>query len=653
MMSIMLISTKQVSAQWALGGNVFTAPGGCVKAKFGTLNDGCDILFINSAIERMRLTSDGYFGIGTTTPMRVFHVNGDIRFENLPAESQTTALMIDANGDLSTRVLQISNWNTAYGWGNHAGLYRPASWVPTWNNVTNKPNFANVATSGSYNDLSNKPNLSIADWNNAYTWGNHATAGYLKSFTETDPLWTASPSYEITGTNITNWNTAYTWGNHDTVGYLMEETDPQWIADSVNYYTKSNLQVDGQSQVHYGNLTNVPTDLSDFSDSTNLLFDGDWSSLSGDAPNISFFNNDTGYITSPIDDDADPVNELQQLALSETALMLTQGNSVELKDLNYWSLNQTRDVYYRNGKVGVGLMNPKHSLHVHGNERNMGDETGDLNFERTEFNGTDKGHILLPHPLRTRSVIQITNMETGTDENDGLQLMAIGKNAIIKNKEQGKLTLQSTGLRQEFTANGDVLIGGTGQTHFFVSQSGNVGVGTSNPGAKLDVNGNMHIKGNSALVQFENSNTGHKWEIYSGGSIGNNGLGIFDRTTSQYLIAFAANGNVGIGTENPSLEYKLDVKGEMRACKLHANNLSNWCDYVFEDDYELMPLDSLDAFVKKNKHLPGMPTETEVMENGIDLGEMNAKLLEKVEELSLYVIAQEKRIKELEKNLAQ
>jgi hypothetical protein len=53
------------------------------------------------------------------------------------------------------------------------------------------------------------------------------------------------------------------------------------------------------------------------------------------------------------------------------------------------------------------------------------------------------------------------------------------------------------------------------------------------------------------------------------------------------------------------------------------------------------------------KHLSSIPTQTEVMENGIDLGEMNAKLLEKVEELSLYVIAQEKRIKELEKNLAQ
>ncbi|MGC9332014.1 MAG: hypothetical protein ACP5DZ_09105 [Bacteroidales bacterium] len=71
-------------------------------------------------------------------------------------------------------------------------------------------------------------------------------------------------------------------------------------------------------------------------------------------------------------------------------------------------------------------------------------------------------------------------------------------------------------------------------------------------------------------------------------------------------------------------------------------------DYVFKDDYELMPLDSLESFVKTNKHLPGIPTEAEVLENGIDLGEMHKKLLEKVEELSLYIIEQEKRIRALE-----
>jgi len=59
-----------------------------------------------------------------------------------------------ANGITSAN---ITNWNTAYGWGNHAGLYRPIAWVPAWTDVTGKPTFATVATSGSYGDLSNKP----------------------------------------------------------------------------------------------------------------------------------------------------------------------------------------------------------------------------------------------------------------------------------------------------------------------------------------------------------------------------------------------------------------------------------------------------------------------------------------------------------------
>lgn len=112
------------------------------------------------------------------------------------------------------------------------------------------------------------------------------------------------------------------------------------------------------------------------------------------------------------------------------------------------------------------------------------------------------------------------------------------------------------------------------------------------------------------------------------------------------LVLNPFGGFVGIGVDNP--QHELDVKGSMRACKLIANDLDGWCDYVFEDDYELMSLAELESFITMNKHLPGIPTEEEVAENGVDLGEMNKKLLKKVEELSLYIIEQEKRIQALE-----
>ncbi|MFO7670809.1 MAG: DUF1566 domain-containing protein [Bacteroidales bacterium] len=75
-------------------------------------------------------------------------------------------------------------------------------------------------------------NTNISNLNTAFGWGNHATAGYLTSFTETDPLWSVSPSFGITGSSISNWNTAFGWGNHATAGYLTSftETDPLYTS---------------------------------------------------------------------------------------------------------------------------------------------------------------------------------------------------------------------------------------------------------------------------------------------------------------------------------------------------------------------------------------------------------------------------------------
>lgn len=72
-----------------------------------------------------------------------------------------------------------------------------------------------------------------------------------------------------------------------------------------------------------------------------------------------------------------------------------------------------------------------------------------------------------------------------------------------------------------------------------------------------------------------------------------------------------------------------------------------WPDYVFKKDYKLMPLEDLSTFISKNGHLPNVPSEKEVQENGADLGEMNRILLEKIEELTLYTISQQREIEDL------
>ncbi len=79
--------------------------------------------------------------------------------------------------------------------------------------------------------------------------------------------------------------------------------------------------------------------------------------------------------------------------------------------------------------------------------------------------------------------------------------------------------------------------------------------------------------------------------------------------------------------------------------------LNGWCDYVFADDYELRPLAEVEKFIKENHHLPDVPSEKTVLENGVDVGDMEAVLLRKVEELTLYSIELKKELDQIKKQL--
>ncbi|MBW8683466.1 hypothetical protein [Chitinophaga rhizophila] len=113
-------------------------------------------------------------------------------------------------------------------------------------------------------------------------------------------------------------------------------------------------------------------------------------------------------------------------------------------------------------------------------------------------------------------------------------------------------------------------------------------------------------------------------------------------------VQFAGNGiwksdgNVGIGTTTLGT-YKLAVNGTIGAKKVKVTQ-AGWADYVFNDEYILPSLDSVEQFIKKNRHLPEIPSEAEVISDGQDVGEMNKLLLKKVEELTLYLIEMRKEL---------
>jgi hypothetical protein len=110
------------------------------------------------------------------------------------------------------------------------------------------------------------------------------------------------------------------------------------------------------------------------------------------------------------------------------------------------------------------------------------------------------------------------------------------------------------------------------------------------------------------------------------------------------------NGAFMIGTNQSETGYKLAVKGKIKAQEVKVT-ATEWADFVFADDYMLPPLAEVEVFIQANKHLPAIPSEAEVLEKGIELGEMNAKLLQKIEELTLYTIEQEKRMEQKDRDI--
>jgi len=123
------------------------------------------------------------------------------------------------------------------------------------------------------------------------------------------------------------------------------------------------------------------------------------------------------------------------------------------------------------------------------------------------------------------------------------------------------------------------------------------------------------------------------WSLYVGNT--------YKPVGATLAIKAIENGNVGIGTATPS--EKLSVNGKIRAHEIKVET-ANWPDYVFEENYSIPSLAAIENYIKINKHLPEMPSAVEVEKNGLNLGQNNAMLLKKIEELTLILIDKDKQL---------
>ncbi|MEO9483632.1 MAG: hypothetical protein ABJG47_09315 [Ekhidna sp.] len=168
--------------------------------------------------------------------------------------------------------------------------------------------------------------------------------------------------------------------------------------------------------------------------------------------------------------------------------------------------------------------------------------------------------------------------------------------------------------------------------------NGKVGIGTTTPTETItlsDVSANQ-----LGLIQ----SAGKSWQFRAGSS----GSLIF-KDDGVEKMRINSSGSLGIGTTSTG-SHKLAVEGSVGAREVKVE-ATGWSDFVFEKDYNLRSLEEVEQHINENGHLPEIPSEVEVMANGINLGEMNAKLLQKIEELTLYLIEQNKEINALKEKV--
>ncbi|MDN5199903.1 hypothetical protein QQ008_00980 [Fulvivirgaceae bacterium BMA10] len=339
---------------------------------------------------------------------------------------------------------------------------------------------------------------------------------------------------------------------------------------------------------------------------------------------------------------------------------------------------------YTNDDVGIGTNNPTYKLDVRG-DLGIGEtnNAGKILFRRGTdghasgiigFNSsTDQEHFIFKNTSGGGYFTFWTNSGTGGTQ-ERMRLATNGKLGVGTSSPQyGNIEVFGTGYDNGITIwNGSASGSKTGRIWFddandlfhitrgndklnglTIVRDGNVGVGTTLPGKELDVNGDIRIRGNNATLNFYRTSsptdiarihydqTNQEFNISAGGKT----IRFNNKSGQTETMRITNLGDVAIGTTTTS-GYKLSVNGKIRAEEVKV--YTGWADFVFEDDYDLKSLEEVEKYIKENKHLPDIPSAKEVEENGVNVGEMESKLLQKIEELTLYIIEQEKRIKQLE-----
>lgn len=316
----------------------------------------------------------------------------------------------------------------------------------------------------------------------------------------------------------------------------------------------------------------------------------------------------------------------------------TAGNYLRLSGAD---INANDLIINSSGNVGIGMNTPAAKLDVEGSVRARSnllvDGISSLNIVSTTGN------------IYTKTLIANTSIEIN-EQNAILQLKS-------GSDEKGYFQISGDNVRlgtNSGNSNGNLIMRMNGTDRAILTNTGNFGMGTSVPQGRLHVAGRSYMNnGTGEALGIDGTNP--FIQFYSGGT-----ARFFMQQNGAHLTLAAATGNstgrlilngsqVTIGQITPATGYKLSIEGKAICTELKVQLQGSWPDYVFHNKYELMPLNELHQFIKTNNHLPNIPAAEELEKNGMEVGEMQRKMMEKIEELTLYIIDLQTQVDQLKK----
>jgi len=604
-------------------------------------NIGNDNIAIGTFTPRNLLSGSSNIFIGTQTAANLLHGNNNVFIGYVALEkaiptarlagSTTNNTIIVADGAGNQRLFIHNNGNTGIGLGNNVipanrldvkgGVVIGRNYTP--NSNTTQANSIFAPTNGMLvegrvgigtTEPKNKVEITHGSFGNSGLRFTNLTNNFNPSTSQVtnkflsvnengDVVLMKMPS--LTNTNIMSSNGNLMTSNVNNISVSAPIVNS--ISNTINSNNQLITSVNGVSSAPVnlphslltevdGSVTNELQSLS-LSGNTLSISNGNSVVLPSQAPqvltqsgNIVSLSNGGGSFTLPTFTDTDA----QSLSLTGNTLSISNGNSVILP-------SQVPQVLTQTGNT-VSLSN------------------GGGSFTLPTFSDTDAQSLTL-----TGNTLSISNGNSVVLPSQTPQVLTQSGNTVTLSNGGGSFTFPTTNV----VAGNNVTVSGTGSSASpFVISSNDTSLYANNGSINqaTTITGNRVVDMNNSNIWFNTANSTSNGKIYLGSSA------TYPSTTGNYKLFVEG----GILTEK--------VKVALRSS-------SNWADYVFAKDYKLMPLKDVEKFVNANKHLPGIDSADELAAKGLDVAEMQAKQMEKIEELTLYIIEQNKVLEKNQKEI--